>query len=228
METPGLNEMLASELDDEDYSIVRDSSVTASVNKDKKLKKSSLLTWLKNKLGFAPDETAADYQTRAEKDQPNGYPGLNPSGQLVRRIVLQQTTGVLDPGELSYINGTVVVGDGVTEDGNPVGESEPIGEVLESNATRTLSPTKSGQYFFTLGGNGTTLTISNANSLPLGFSFNVVMYAEGGETMTVNGGFINVVKTGLSAGLHCLTISRILGLTEPGVFAVTAYTVTPV
>lgn len=54
----------------------------------------------------------------ANKDQPNGYAGLNGDGEIVGPIILQSITNeVLDSGEIGTRNGTVVLGDGVAAGG---------------------------------------------------------------------------------------------------------------
>lgn len=103
----------------------------------------------------------------------------------------------------------------------------PIGQVLDTtNASGSLDTTKSGLYHFTLAGNNRTLTVTNENSLGLGYKFSVAMYAEGGEDMTVTGGFISLTPTGLAAGVHHYELTKILNYGDVIDWAISSYVFT--
>ncbi len=158
------------------------------------------------------------FQAVSEKDQPDGYAGLDGDGHLVGPILLTDyadntAAGARDEGEIFTVDGELRIGDGATNGGNPTGsDNTPIGYDLQAgNLSLAMDFTKSGLYAFFMAGSGRTLTVTNANDMPIGFKFNAHLYVDTGpQTMTITGGAMNLVLSGLATGIHYIEVSRIL------------------
>jgi hypothetical protein len=145
----------------------------------------------------------------------------NEDGEIVGPIVISNyannaAAGTPALGTLFLVDEELRVGDGTTQGGNITGTvNTPINEdITAGNVSRTLDATKSGLYSFFISTNGRTLTISNANSLPIGYRFYAVVYFDATETFTITGGTLSVVLTGYAAGLYFVTIQKIFNVLD--------------
>ena len=188
MQSPGLQTILGSDLAAGDLIVVRDVSVTASTGKDKKLAWSELVSAIESSLGSMATEDAADYQAVSEKDQPDGYAGLNSDGQIVGPVIVgiyadAAAAGALPNGVLAKVGVYLVCGDGSTTGGKVVSNQNRIDRHLVGTTSGiTLDPYANRGYVAATNP-GITISITNDDTLPDGYE---VLFATPDDTATLN------------------------------------------
>lgn len=126
----------------------------------------------------------------ADIDQPNGVAGLDENGQLVGPIIVSNyadnaAAGTPALGVIFLVNGELRSGDNATEGGLAYLTSTPEFAYYSTDTSVSLDINKSGITSFLLDGAGTDLTITNIDDMPLGYKFDVVIYAETGQTLKI-------------------------------------------
>ncbi len=153
------------------------------------------------------------------------FPELNDSGQIVGPIIVSNyannaAAGTPATGVIFLVAGELRVGDGATAGGLPYLPSTPEFTAYSADTSVALDVNKSGITSFFLEGAGTDLTITNINDLPLGYKFDVVIYAETGQTLKVKigGGFSydQVSVTAGATGYYAYTFIKVLQGTGQG------------
>lgn len=159
-------------------------------------------------------------ETTANKDQPNGYAGLNSSSQIEGPIILTNyadnaaaiTAGANVNGALFTVGEQLRLGDDDTDAGQPVGGAgrpyidDEADTLIDTSKTRPID-LASPESVFSIYGNGITLTLTADAAVPLGYKLTIIVITDGpSDVITVTGtGIFYASFTGLAAGIHSFT-----------------------
>jgi hypothetical protein len=154
-------------------------------------------------------------ESTANKDQPNGYAGLNADKQLVGPILLQgyadaaAVTAAIGTPPLNYllvVGGKLHLGDNATAAGNPVSETPlPDAKIInETNTLVELDPNStSATIHTTLGASDISIAFTNLDDMPVGYAIHGMVVQTGSAT-TVDFGELGVVSTGGNAAFYTI------------------------
>jgi len=154
----------------------------------------------------------------ADIDQPNGVAGLDENGQLVGPIIVSTyasnaAAGTPASGVIFLVGGELRVGDGSTAGGLAYLPSAPEFAAYSTDTSVALDVNKSGMTSFLLDGAGTDLTLTNPDDMPLGYKFDVVIYATTGQTLKVKVNdaavYDQVSLTAGATGFYCYTFIKV-------------------
>jgi hypothetical protein len=150
---------------------------------------------------------------------------LDEDGHIVGPIVVSTyanntAAGTPASGTIFLVAGELRVGDGATQGGIPYLTSTPEFAFYSTDTSVALDINKSGITSFLLDGAGTDLTITNISSLPLGYKFDVVIYATTGQTIKIKiGGDFDYDQVSLTAGAdgyYAYTFIKVTQALGPG------------
>lgn len=131
-------------------------------------------------------------EATANKDQPNGYAGLNANKQIVGPILLQgyadaaAVTAAIGTPPLNYmlvVGGKLALGDNATAGGKIVLGVTPEARTINTSSSITLDPYSGNcAIHCTLGSSNIAITIDNIASLPDGYVIDAYVVKSGVAT----------------------------------------------